>query len=82
MRFYKEKEKPVSDYPPDYGQDFRHDNGYATGFPGSDGYDDGTEVRCPPHTTERKLVTRIDLHVVPFLCIMYRMPTNFSQIEV
>lgn len=28
-------------------------------------------VVCPAHTTERKLVTKIDLHVVPFLCIMY-----------
>lgn len=26
---------------------------------------------CPPHTTERKLLTRIDFHVIPFLCIMY-----------
>ncbi|PHH85360.1 hypothetical protein CDD83_542 [Cordyceps sp. RAO-2017] len=26
---------------------------------------------CPPHTTERKLLARIDMHVVPFLCIMY-----------
>lgn len=32
---------------------------------------DGIEVQCPPHTTERKLVTKIDFHVVPFLCIMY-----------
>ncbi|PHH60015.1 hypothetical protein CDD81_2183 [Ophiocordyceps australis] len=28
---------------------------------------------CPPHTTERKLMTRIDLHVMPFLCIMYSL---------
>ncbi|KAH8688239.1 major facilitator superfamily domain-containing protein [Ilyonectria robusta] len=34
-------------------------------------YADGIEVQCPPHTTERKLVTKIDFHVVPFLCIMY-----------
>lgn len=26
---------------------------------------------CPPHTTERKLVSKIDFHVVPFLCILY-----------
>ncbi len=26
---------------------------------------------CPPHTTASKLMWRIDLHVVPFLCIMY-----------
>ncbi|ORY12252.1 MFS transporter-like protein [Clohesyomyces aquaticus] len=28
-------------------------------------------IVCPPHTTERRLVTKIDLHVIPFLCIMY-----------
>ncbi|KAK4610569.1 hypothetical protein CLAFUW4_14005 [Fulvia fulva] len=35
------------------------------------GYDDDLHVQCPPHTTERKLVTKIDLHVIPFLCILY-----------
>ncbi|KAF2280629.1 MFS general substrate transporter [Westerdykella ornata] len=42
--------------------------------PKYDGYDDEAVVepiQCPAHTTERKLVTRIDLHVIPFLCIMY-----------
>lgn len=34
-------------------------------------YDDDLHIECPPHTTERKLVTRIDFHVLPFLCIMY-----------
>jgi len=28
-------------------------------------------IQCPPHTTERKLVAKIDLHVIPFLSIMY-----------
>lgn len=28
-------------------------------------------VDCPAHTTETKLLTRIDLHVIPFLCVMY-----------
>ncbi|KAF2005013.1 MFS general substrate transporter [Amniculicola lignicola CBS 123094] len=38
----------------------------------SDGpYEDGLPVECPAHTTEAKLVQRIDLHVIPFLCIMY-----------
>ncbi|KAK3722773.1 High-affinity nicotinic acid transporter [Vermiconidia calcicola] len=45
--------------------------GYGDDYPGMDAYDDDLAVRCPPHTTERKLVTRIDLHVIPFLCIMY-----------
>ncbi|KAF4972517.1 hypothetical protein FSARC_941 [Fusarium sarcochroum] len=30
-----------------------------------------TQPECPSHTTDRKLLTKIDLHVVPFLCIMY-----------
>lgn len=28
-------------------------------------------VQCPPHTTERKLLARIDLHVIPFLVLLY-----------
>jgi len=35
-------------------------------------YNDAPELAtCPPNTTEAKLVARIDLHVLPFLCIMY-----------
>ncbi|PTB67637.1 MFS general substrate transporter [Trichoderma citrinoviride] len=29
------------------------------------------EVVCPPHTTERRLMAKVDMRVVPFLCIMY-----------
>ncbi|KAM5354266.1 hypothetical protein ACJ41O_000916 [Fusarium nematophilum] len=32
---------------------------------------DGVEVACPPGTTDRKLMAKIDFHVIPFLCIMY-----------
>lgn len=28
-------------------------------------------AQCPPHTTERKLLARIDLHVIPFLVLLY-----------
>ncbi|KAF2652469.1 MFS general substrate transporter [Lophiostoma macrostomum CBS 122681] len=35
------------------------------------GYQDDAQVICPAHTTERRLVHKIDLHVIPFLCIMY-----------
>ncbi|KAH7166485.1 major facilitator superfamily domain-containing protein [Dactylonectria macrodidyma] len=31
----------------------------------------GVELVCPPCTTDRKLVFRIDTHVVPCLCLMY-----------
>ncbi|KAH8820061.1 major facilitator superfamily domain-containing protein [Xylogone sp. PMI_703] len=33
-------------------------------------YDD-LNVVCPPHITERRLITKIDFRVVPFLCILY-----------
>lgn len=56
--FSKEKEQP-----PPYGDDTIETNGYNSDEP----------ARCPPHTTERKLMLRIDAHVMPFLCVMYRM---------
>lgn len=43
-----------------------HDVPYQT-----EGYDDDLHVECPPHTTERKLVSRIDYHIIPVLCILY-----------
>ena len=52
-----------------YPQYYPDTNGYSGG--NADRYGDDLEVECPPHTTERKLVRRIDLHVVPFLCILY-----------
>lgn len=32
---------------------------------------DANEVTCPEHTTERRLMAKIDGRVIPFLCIMY-----------
>ncbi|KAI1116947.1 MFS general substrate transporter [Nemania sp. NC0429] len=50
-------------------------------LPSSNTYDPGTgdarydedelAPRCPPHTTERKLMTRIDWYILPFVSIMY-----------
>ncbi|RYP50484.1 hypothetical protein DL768_003989 [Monosporascus sp. mg162] len=46
--------------------------GNNTYHPGTaDGEYDELHVRCPPHTTERKMVMRIDWRLVPFLCILY-----------
>jgi hypothetical protein len=39
------------------------------GDPGFD--DDDAHVGCPAHTTERKLMTKIDLHLLPVLCVLY-----------
>ena len=34
-------------------------------------FQDPNSVPCPAHTTERKLLARIDLHVIPFLVLLY-----------
>ncbi|KAK7987979.1 hypothetical protein PG989_008294 [Apiospora arundinis] len=48
---------------------------HNTYHPGSDDalpYDaNELTVVCPPHTTPRKIVTRIDFHLMPFLVILY-----------
>ncbi len=49
-----------------------HDNGRdIAAAEGQQYLDDEAVPVCPPNTTERKLLTRIDLHVMPFLCVMY-----------
>lgn len=54
-----------------YPQNYPGANGYEDGSGSDVQYDDDLHVACPPHTTERKLVRKIDLHVVPFLCLLY-----------
>ena len=75
MRFFGEKDKasPTSSLDHShYPQNYPGANGYPEGTaPYTDHYDDDLQVECPSHTTESKLVRRIDLHVVPFLCILY-----------
>ncbi|KAF2722420.1 MFS general substrate transporter [Polychaeton citri CBS 116435] len=61
-----EKEAYTQNYP---GANDTYDPDYPG--TGTGNYDDDLHVECPSHTTERKLVSRIDLHVLPFLCIMY-----------
>lgn len=60
MRLHREK----PDIPPNQ---HATDNDYGEAVP----YEDDLHVACPGHTTERRLITRIDLHVMPFLCVMY-----------
>ncbi|KAK5688923.1 High-affinity nicotinic acid transporter [Elasticomyces elasticus] len=66
MRFFGEKTaSPTSslDNPVNYDHpEYPHAGGE---------YDDDLHVECPPHTTEAKLVRKIDSHVIPCLCIMY-----------
>lgn len=44
---------------------------YARDQDGNVEYDDSLDVACPTHTTERRLITKIDWHVVPFISVMY-----------
>jgi hypothetical protein len=47
---------------------------YVQNYPGANEAPadyDPNNVPCPAHTTERKLLTRIDLHVIPFLALLY-----------
>lgn len=45
-------------------------------------YDEDLHVQCPSHTTERKLLAKIDLHVVPFLCILYLLAFLDRQVQI
>lgn len=49
-------------------------------------YDDDLHVQCPSHTSQRRLVTKIDLRVIPVLSIMYLLAfldrTNIANAAV
>lgn len=49
-------------------------------------YDDDLSVPCPPHTTQRRLVTKIDLRVIPVLSLLYLLAfldrTNIANAAV
>jgi MFS family permease len=49
------------------------ENGGNTARAILEGSEGELEIPCPAHTTERRLVWRIDFHILPFLCIMYLM---------
>ncbi|KAF2771288.1 MFS transporter-like protein [Teratosphaeria nubilosa] len=63
MKFFNDKQEVSPPVSLDNGIYPRHEDGIA--------YDGDLHAQCPPHTTERKLVTKIDWHVLPFLCILY-----------
>ncbi|KAL8932207.1 MAG: hypothetical protein Q9211_006459, partial [Gyalolechia sp. 1 TL-2023] len=50
------------------------------------GHGDELHVQCPPHTTQRKLVAKIDLRVIPVLSILYLLAfldrTNIANASV
>ena len=44
-----------------------------------DGYEeDDLQVQCPPHTTQRKLVSKIDLRVIPVLSLLYLLAVSHA----
>lgn len=49
-------------------------------------YDDDLGVQCPPHTTQRRLLTKIDFRVIPVLSILYLLAfldrTNIANASV
>jgi hypothetical protein len=62
-----EKGSASSDNDVQYVQNYPGANEAYVGEPDYD----QDNVPCPAHTTERKLLTRIDLHVIPFLVLLY-----------
>lgn len=78
MGFFNEEKKKKASSGFDQ-QDYPGANDYGDDIPVTNGYNVDTPIECPPHTTERKLLLRIDLHVMPFLCIMYRTSSHCKQ---
>jgi hypothetical protein len=56
-------QEKVDDRPSDSDQQVARHDGVT--------YDEAGLPVCPSSTTERKLMWKIDLHVIPWLCIMY-----------
>lgn len=87
MRFYgrgKQDASPEShtDEKTHYPQNYPGAVGYSDDVPADEQYGDGLQMQCPPHTSDRKLLMRIDAHVVPFLCILYRISVTVLQAEM
>jgi len=62
-------------------------NHYDPDLPRADAeYDDDLQVQCPSHTSQRKLVSKIDLRVIPVLSILYLLAfldrTNIANAAV
>lgn len=77
-----DKQQPINDKPPRYGS-----NHYDPDIPHTGAeYDDDLGVLCPPHTTQRRLVSKIDLRVIPVLSILYLLAfldrTNIANASV
>ncbi|MCJ1471797.1 hypothetical protein MMC13_000438 [Lambiella insularis] len=69
--------------------EFRHGNGnnyYDPDLPRADAEYDDLGVVCPSHTTERRLMAKIDLRVIPVLSVLYLLAfldrTNIANAAV
>lgn len=78
---------------PDSEQEQQQQQQYATNYydpdiahPATGEYDDDPHVECPPHTTQRKLVAKIDFRVIPVLSILYLLAfldrTNIANASI
>lgn len=66
----------TSEHDPEPGTKNETNNYYDPNFSSNGANDtraeyDELRVVCPPHTTEKKLMAKIDFRVIPFLCILY-----------
>ena len=70
----RKEERYVNNY---YDPDIAHPNAE---------YDDDLHLQCPPHTSQRRLVAKIDLRVIPVLSIMYLLAfldrTNIANASI
>ncbi|KAI4110178.1 MAG: hypothetical protein L6R37_000071 [Teloschistes peruensis] len=79
----KKSGSPVSslEREPQYGSNF-----YDPDIPRADSEYDELNVQCPPHTTQRRLVAKIDLRVIPVLSILYLLAfldrTNIANASI
>ncbi|KAI9648328.1 High-affinity nicotinic acid transporter [Ciborinia camelliae] len=81
MELFRSKNKETGPSPPtsalsvdqEAGFKSQGNNSYVPNIPADGGQFEFDEMHivCPPHTTEAKLMRKIDLRVIPFLCILY-----------
>ncbi len=55
---------------PEYSRSDQHYGKNSSEYSTKNELDD-LQVVCPPHTTEKKLMAKIDWRVMPALCILY-----------
>nr|OQO15450.1 hypothetical protein B0A51_16239 [Rachicladosporium sp. CCFEE 5018] len=54
-----------------YAQNYPGENGYHHDYPPTGDVDSDLHVACPSTTTDSKMTRRIDIRLIPVLCILY-----------